>query len=89
MGSILGIQESLIKNEKGTRRLISKLKPHPHQNLVPAMSAEDYHNLLEGIRHNGILQPINIAYNNVVLDGHHRIKAVKELGIREEEVRIP
>jgi len=71
------------------RRLISELKLHPHQYLIPPMSEEDYLNLLEDIRRNGILQPIDITYNNVILDGHHRVKAAKELGIKEVEVRIP
>jgi len=72
-----------------TRRKISELTPHPHQELIPPMSLEDYHNLLEDIRRNGILQPIDITYNNVILDGHHRVKAARELGIKEIEVRIP
>jgi N6-adenosine-specific RNA methylase IME4/ParB-like chromosome segregation protein Spo0J len=71
------------------RRLISELKSHPHQYLIPPMSEEDYHNLLEDIKRNGILQPIDITYNNVILDGHHRVKAAKEVGIKEIEVRIP
>jgi N6-adenosine-specific RNA methylase IME4/ParB-like chromosome segregation protein Spo0J len=71
------------------KRFISELKSHPHQELVPPMSEEDYHNLLEDIKRNGILQPIDITYNNVILDGHHRVKAAKELGIKEIEVRIP
>jgi len=73
----------------GTRRKISELKSHPHQELIPPMSLEDYQNLLEDIRRNGILQPIDITYNNVILDGHHRVKAARELGIKEVEVRIP
>jgi len=71
------------------KRLISELKLHPHQYLIPPMSEEDYNNLLDDIRHNGILQPIDITYNNVILDGHHRVKAAKELGIKEIEVKIP
>jgi len=71
------------------RRLISELKLHPHQYLIPPMSEEDYNNLKEDIKRNGILQPIDITYNNVILDGHHRVKAAKELGIKEVEVRIP
>ena len=71
------------------KRLISELKLHPHQYLIPPMSEEDYNNLKEDIRRNGILQPIDITYNNVILDGHHRVKAAKELGIKEVEVRIP
>jgi N6-adenosine-specific RNA methylase IME4/ParB-like chromosome segregation protein Spo0J len=73
----------------GTRRKISELKSHPHQELIPPMSLEDYQNLLDDIKRNGILQPIDITYNNVILDGHHRVKAARELGIKEVEVRIP
>jgi len=71
------------------KKLISELKLHPHQYLIPPMSEEDYNNLKEDIKRNGILQPIDITYNNVILDGHHRVKAAKELGIKEVEVRIP
>jgi len=72
-----------------TRRKISELKSHPHQELIPPMSLEDYQNLLDDIKRNGILQPIDVTYNNVILDGHHRVKAARELGIKEVEVRIP
>jgi len=71
------------------KKLISELKLHPHQYLIPPMSEEDYNNLKEDIKRNGILQPIDVTYNNVILDGHHRVKAAKELGIKEVEVRIP
>jgi len=71
------------------KKLISELKLHPHQYLIPPMSEEDYNNLKEDIKRNGILQPIDVTYNNVILDGHHRVKAARELGIKEVEVRIP
>jgi len=72
-----------------TRRKISELKPHPHRELIPPMSPEDYANLLEDVKRNGILQPIDITPDNVILDGHQRVKAARELGIEEVEVRIP
>jgi N6-adenosine-specific RNA methylase IME4 len=72
-----------------TRRKISELKPHPHRELIPPISPEDYANLLEDIKRNGILQPIDITHDNVILDGHQRVKAAMELGIEEVEVRIP
>ena len=74
---------------KRLKKMISELKPHPHQNLVPAMSDTEYGDLLKDIKQNGILQPIDITYENVILDGHHRFKAAKELGIKEVEVRVP
>ena len=72
-----------------TRRKISELKPHPHRELIPPMSPEDYANLLEDVKRNGILQPIDITPDNVILDGHQRVKVARELGIEEVEVRIP
>ncbi|MEM4089978.1 MAG: ParB N-terminal domain-containing protein [Thermoplasmatales archaeon] len=66
----------------------SELQPHRHQDLVLGMSNADYENLLNDIKRNGILQPIDITYDNIILDGHHRIRAAKELNIKEIEVRI-
>ena len=71
------------------RKQISELKPHPQQQLVPNMSQSEYADLVNDIRQNGILQPIDITYENVILDGHHRFRAAKELGIKDVEVRIP
>ncbi|MEM4099012.1 MAG: MT-A70 family methyltransferase, partial [Candidatus Micrarchaeaceae archaeon] len=71
------------------KELVSELKPHPHQGLVPRMTNEEYNALLKDIKLNGILQPIDITPERVILDGHHRVKAAKELGIKEVEVRIP
>ncbi|MEM0124304.1 MAG: MT-A70 family methyltransferase [Candidatus Micrarchaeaceae archaeon] len=71
------------------KELVSELKPHPHQGLVPKMTEEEYSALVKDIKLNGILQPIDITPERVILDGHHRVKAAKELGIKEVEVRIP
>ena len=49
----------------------------------------EYADLLNDIKQNGILQCLYINYGNVILDGHHRFKAEKELGIKEVEVSIP
>lgn len=56
---------------------------------VPSMSHMEYADLLNDIKQNGILQCLYINYGNVILDGHHRFKAEKELGIKEVEVSIP
>lgn len=53
------------------------------------MSQSEYADLVNDIRQNGILQLIDITYENVILDGHHRFKAAKELGVKEIGVRIP
>jgi N6-adenosine-specific RNA methylase IME4/ParB-like chromosome segregation protein Spo0J len=53
------------------------------------MSDTEYGDLLKDIKQNGILQPIDITYESVILDGHHRLRAAKELGIKDVGVRIP
>ena len=53
------------------------------------MSEVEYLDLLKDIKLNGILQPIDITHENIILDGHHRFRAAKELGIKEVEVRVP
>ena len=46
------------------------------------MSTADYERLKLSIKeHGGLLVPITLNHNNVVLDGHHRLKACRELGI--------
>ncbi|MEM3459592.1 MAG: ParB N-terminal domain-containing protein [Candidatus Bathyarchaeia archaeon] len=53
------------------------------------MTDEEYNVLVKDIKLNGILQPIDITPERVILDGHNCVKAAKELGIKEVEVRIP
>lgn len=50
--------------------------------LIPPVSTSDYEGIKQSIKeHNGLLMPIVINQNHVVLDGHHRLRACKELGI--------
>ncbi|HYX50722.1 MAG TPA: ParB N-terminal domain-containing protein, partial [Ktedonobacteraceae bacterium] len=51
-------------------------------NLIPPLSTSDYEGLKASIKeHNGLLMPIILNQSNVVLDGHHRLRACTELGI--------
>ena len=45
------------------------------------MSAEEYESFKEDIKENGLLVPIIVNQEGVILDGHHRYRACKELGI--------
>jgi ParB/RepB/Spo0J family partition protein len=45
------------------------------------MSEDKYEILKENIRKGGMLQPILVSMDNVIIDGYHRWKACKELGI--------
>jgi hypothetical protein len=51
-------------------------------NLIPPLSNAEYAHLKQSIKEwGGLLMPIILNQDNVVLDGHHRLKACKELGI--------
>lgn len=64
------------------------LRPHPQAERVPGMDAREYAALLAGITANGVLQPLEITAEGVVLDGHHRLRAASELGLKRVPVRI-
>ena len=50
--------------------------------LIPPVSTQEYDRLKTSIlEQNGLLMPIILNQDHVVLDGHHRLRACKELGI--------
>ena len=54
-----------------------------YQKLLPPLSTTEYEKLKESIKKEGrLLVPIIINQDNVILDGHHRFMACKELGIK-------
>ena len=56
-----------------------KIDPEYSQ-LVPELSEEEYARLKESIASVGLYEPIIINQEGTLLDGHHRLKVVKELG---------
>jgi hypothetical protein len=50
-------------------------------NLIPPLSINEYELLKESIRENGLLVPIIVNQEGIVLDGVHRHRACKELGL--------
>ncbi len=50
--------------------------------MIPALTAEEYDSLKDSIKNNGLWIPILVNQDNVILDGHHRYKICKELGIK-------
>jgi hypothetical protein len=53
---------------------------HPLADLIPAMSDEEYARLRDDIAANGLLDAITL-YEELVLDGRHRLRACQETGI--------
>lgn len=60
---------------------------HPACELFPPMSAEEFNDLKEDIKKNGVLQDI-LTWKGQLVDGRHRIKACEELGIQWDHVVV-
>lgn len=50
---------------------------------LPALSAEDYVALKNDIKERGVMVPVEYDQHWNIIDGHHRVRACKELGITE------
>jgi N6-adenosine-specific RNA methylase IME4/ParB-like chromosome segregation protein Spo0J len=72
----------------GLRRPVSELREHPCVDLVPAMSGEEFARLVADVGEQGLLEPLKIRPDGVVLDGQHRLRAVRQLGWEQVPVRL-
>lgn len=64
------------------------LQEHPEAGIVPEMPEADFRDLVEDIRTRGIVEPLHVLFGReegVVLDGRHRLRAARELGLE----RVP
>jgi len=52
------------------------------------MPAEAYERLRESVRRYGVRVPLHVTPEGVVLDGHHRLKAAKELKLASVPVQV-
>lgn len=57
-----------------------QLRVHRDAALVPEMRPQEYAELLADIRQRGIVVPLDV-HGNTVLDGRHRLKIARELGL--------
>ena len=61
---------------------INELKPHPRNNeFFDDMTGEKWSEFLESVRTSGVIEPIVITTDMVIVSGHQRVRALKELGI--------
>lgn len=51
--------------------------------VMPPLSADEYQELKNDIESRGVMIPVEYDEAGNILDGHHRVKACKELGIKE------
>lgn len=71
--------------------LITELTPHPQNDyFFDDMEGEKWNEFLESVKTSGIIEPIVVTQNKVIVSGHQRVRACKELGISDilAEVRF-
>lgn len=62
---------------------IDELKPHPRNNeFFDDMTGEKWKEFIESIKSRGVIEPIVITPDRVIVSGHQRVRACKELGIK-------
>ena len=64
------------------------LRPHEHAALLPPMSNEQYRSFRADVERRGLLVPLEINADNVILDGLARLRAAHELGLKLVPVRV-
>lgn len=68
---------------------LSALKPHPrNEEFFSNAEGEDYNRLKESIAELGILTPLRVSSDMVIISGHQRYRAAKELEIKNVPVII-
>ena len=64
------------------------LREHERSGLVPEMQAAEWRSFLDDVAGRGVVTPLEITREGVVLDGRHRLRAARELGLASLPVRV-
>ena len=71
---------------------VSSIKPHPQNDKIYDTKGKTFRDGIESLKLSiskmGLLEPLVVNKKNVLLSGHRRFTALKELGIKKCEVRI-
>ncbi len=63
---------------------VSKLKCHPKNNFFfDDITGENWKEFLESVRTSGVIEPLVITQDCVIVSGHQRARACKELGLEK------
>lgn len=63
---------------------VDELIPHPKNDyFFDDMEGEKWNEFLESVKTSGVIEPIIITQDKVIVSGHQRIRACKELGIKD------
>ena len=68
---------------------IEELKAHPrNREFFDDMSGEKWNEFLESIKTSGVIEPIVVTQDKIIVSGHQRVRACKELGIEEIDANV-
>ena len=67
---------------------VSELKPHPINSTIYNDNPETLKELIHSININGLLEPLVINRSNMVISGHRRLHALKEIGWEKCDCRL-
>lgn len=68
---------------------IKELRVHPRNDeFFDDITGEKWTEFLESIKTSGVIEPVLITEDNMIVSGHQRVRACKELGIEEVSVII-
>ena len=66
---------------------IERLRPHELNHQIYGIT-DDIEDLVEGIRKNGLLEPIVVSRDGRIISGHRRYRAAQKLELTEVPVRV-
>lgn len=67
---------------------LERLKPHPINDEIYSFNSQDHKELKKSIILLGLLEPIVITNDNLILSGHRRYGVIKELGWEDVDCRL-
>jgi ParB family transcriptional regulator, chromosome partitioning protein len=67
---------------------VSELKPHPINSTIYNDNPDTHKELIHSINLNGLLEPLVINRSNMVISGHRRLQALKEIGWEKCDCRL-
>ena len=75
-------------NQLTTKNVSELIEDKSLSELVPEMTRPEYSNFIDSVKLSGIQTPIHIRTDLTILDGRHRVRACKQLGIKQIDVIV-
>jgi N6-adenosine-specific RNA methylase IME4 len=76
------------QSNRRAHRYVEELGPHPEADRIPVMPEPEFGAFRADVAERGLLEPIEITAEGIVLDGRQRLRAARELGLESVPVRV-